>query len=304
MARRPLYRILDVTPPDSCAAIGAGAWTELANPGTSGRFIGRINNFRPFDATWLMYVSAAEPLPARLGKLAGPGEPALSVEHFEPVRDLAKLQQRLADDQFTDTADVLASKSVTRLAVTVNDAGEHSVFRVNLGARPDRAWARATVDMPAPDRAGVCAAALDGLSPDAATFQASVYLGAGGDRYFGVGWHGPEPTFAGSHRRMAGSNATLLLPVERPADITFRLSVEALNGATAIAVRVNGRDLPPQSLAGGWNDLAWRVAAETWRIGLNDVSIRAIGRPDSSVGLDSAPSLRFRRIVLDWSGSS
>jgi hypothetical protein len=303
MSRRALYRILEVTPPDSCAAVGHGAWTRLMNPGTEARLVGRINGYGPFDAIWLAYVAASGPLPARLAEWAGPGEPVLSVDQFEPQHDLARLQRRLASDQFEDTGDLLSSPSVTRLAIKVNDRGEASVFRINLGARPEQTWVRAAVDKPHPDRAGACAAAVDWLHPDAGTFQARVYLGPGGDWYFGSGWRGPEPVPAGFHRRMAGSDATMLLPVEQPAVITLRLSVEALNGESGVALALNGRDLAPLSLVAGWNELAWRIDAEAWRGGLNDLSIHAIGQADSPVLPSSRTSLRFRRVVLDWSGS-
>jgi hypothetical protein len=301
MSRRPLYRVVDVTPADSCVPLGHGVWTRLANPGVDARLVGRINDYLPFDATWLAYLSAAQPLPARLAEWTGPGEPVLSVEHFDPHRDLARLQQRLDGDGFKDAGDILASPSVTRLVIKVNDGGQSSVFRINLGARPDQAWARATVDAPRPDRAGVCAGAVEPLFPDAVTFQTGVYLGSGGDWFFASGWRGPEPAPAGVHRRMVNSDATMLLPIERPTAITLRLSVEALNGAREVALKLNGRDLPARLLRDGWNELAWRVDAAAWQPGLNDVSIHASGQAGSTPAPGAGPSLRFRRIVLDWS---
>jgi hypothetical protein len=275
---------------------------RLANPGAEARLVGRVDNYRPFDATWLVYLSAALPLPARLAGWTWPGEPTLSVEHFDPRNDRARLRESLERDRFVDAGDILAGPWVTRLEIRVNDRGESSVFRVNLGARPDRAWARAAVDEPRPDRAGVCAAAVASLIPDPVTLEAGVYLGSGGDWHFGSGWRSPEPSPAGYHRRTAGPEATLLLPIEQRAAITLRFSVAGLNGASEVALKLNGRELPARPLSAGWNELEWLVEADAWRPGVNEVSIRAIAQPGSPAAEGSAPLLRFRRVVLDWGG--
>lgn len=306
---RPLYRIVAVTPADSCRTIGDGAWSGLANPGTEARLIGRVDNTRPFTATWRTYLTSLRPLQARLAGWAGPGEPALFAEVFDPRNDASGLRARLATDGFPDAAPLLAAPSVTRLEVRVNDEGQSSMFRINLGGRPERGWAQARVDDPGPERASVCAGAMDTLVPDPMTLRAGVYLGPGGDGYFGSGWRNSDPAPAGYHRRMARANASLLLPIEQPAAITIRLSIEALHGADTVALSLNGRDAASRDLASGWNALAWEFDAAAWRAGLNELTIHAGTRAGSASAAEvvreataagQAPSLRIRSVVLDW----
>ena len=294
--------LVEATAPDFCRALatahGFGSRTLAPSP-----IIGRVHNRGPFDAAWRVYLTAARPLPARLAVWAGPGEPVLSVESFDPRRDVTVLQQRIAADGVTNAAPLLASPSVTRLEVRINDPGQSSVFRINLGGRSDGAWAQARVDPQEPGRASVCAGAQEALVPDSLTLRAGVYLGPGGDWYFGSGWHQPDPAPAGFHRRMAGDEASLLLPIDQPAAIILRLSVHASNGESRLALNLNGRSLPQQALAEGWNDLSWSTNPADWQAGLNDLSMHT-ERPAGTIGTPGTKGpLRFRSIVLDWAGA-
>jgi len=297
MGALPLYRVLEVMPADSCTALASGAWAGLANIGREGRLVAHLNGRDAFTAAWTVYVAGDRPLPARVWAWTGPGDPATSADVFEPSRDPARLRMALAADGVDAAAELLAAHDVTRLTVTSSADYEPAVFRINLGALASYAWARVVLDQPTARRASLCAGTALPLEPDPGTGEASLYLGPGGDWFFGEGWHNATPAPIGYSRRTDGSGATLLLPIARPSAITLRLSVEALDGASVVAPFLNGRRLSEQPLAGGWNELAWPVDAAGWRAGVNMLSLEV-----SAAGTaGAAPSLRVRRVALDWS---
>ena len=311
MGALPLYRVLEVMPADSCTPLAPGAWARLANVGREGRLVAHLDGSDAFKATWTVYVAGDRPLPARVWAWTGPGDPETSADVFEPSRDAARLRRALAADGVDAAAELLAAHDVTRLTVTSSAEYEPAVFRINLGALASHAWARVVLDQPAARRASICAGTALPLEPDPGTGEASVYLGPGGDWFFGAGWHNAELAPAGYYRRTDGSGARLLLPIARPSAITLRLSVEALDGARAVAPVLNGRRLSEQPLTVGWNGLAWPVGAAGWRAGVNmlsfevpgpaagDISARGVAVPAGAAG--AAPSLRVRRVALDWS---
>ena len=202
----------------------------------------------------------------------------------------------------TTSQGILRFPAVTRLAVT-GPAGFPGVFRVNLGALPVRAWGRAVIDQAPARPASLCAGAVQPLEPDIYTRQAQVYFGSGGDWFFGSNWHNPEPGPAGFVRRTGVREATMLLPVERAAAITIRVSAEPLDGAETVALSLNGLALPQVPLRAGWNELAWPVAADAWRDGVNELSIHVSGGPATDGAARPGPSLRLRSLLLDWSGT-
>jgi hypothetical protein len=297
-----LYRILEMSPPDSCTALAPGGWTPLADPGREGRLVFRVGGKGAFETGWVVYFAGENPLPARVAEWPWAVEPVVSVESFETRGDAGALRRVLNDDGFNDIAGILRFPSVTRLAVT-GPAGFPGVLRVNLGALPVRAWARTVIDQAPARPASLCAGAVQPLEPDTYTQQAQVYFGSGGDWFFGSNWHNPEPVPAGFVRRTGVREATLLLPVKQAAAVTIRVSAEPLDGAEAVALSLNGHALPRFPLRAGWNELAWPVAADAWRAGVNELSIHVSGAPATERTARPGPSLRLRSLLLDWSGT-
>jgi hypothetical protein len=301
MTRRPLFEVTAV-PDEACTPIGDGKWSVLAHPGSAGRLVGRIDNVRPFDAEWLVYLAADDELRPRILSAYGPGEPALEAEAFVPARDGQRLRRRLDDDRLEASAELLSSPTVTRLAVRVDDHGQWTSFRIGLGGRPRAGWGRATIDQPSRARALSCGVAPDPIEPDTLTGRAAVYVGPGGDWLFGPGWQGPESTPAGFQRALRGGKGRLLLPIAQPAAITVRMSVQPIGMDAAVALSLNGGT--PVAASGmatpGWNDLSWTPDARQWRAGLNELTLH-VRRPDGSAPAPDAPSIRVRAIELDWS---
>jgi len=310
-----LYRIVETTPADSCTPLPPGTWTRLANPGREGRLVAHIPGDEAIKATWAVYLAGDRPLPASVAQWPWSDDPVVSVETFELARDSDRLRAVLAADGIDDAVPLLASPEVTRVSVKTAADKRPGVLRLNLGGLPERAWARVATDAPMARPPTICAGPVLPLEPEIGTEGASVYLGPGGDWYFGDGWHNAEPAPAGYYRRTAGSGAALLLPIARPAALTLRLSVEALDGARAMAPVLNGHRLTEQSLTVGWNELAWPVDAAGWRAGVNMLSLEVLGPAAGAAGArggavpagataapaGTAPSLRVRRIALDWS---
>jgi len=302
MSRRPLFRVTGVPDAGACTAIGDGQWRPLANPGSAGRLLGRIDNFGAFDAEWVVYLTSDRALRAGLGNWFGPSEPALDVEAFVPGQDLERLRARLAEDRLEAPPELLSAPVVTRLGVKVNDRGDWSSFRLALGGRPTAGWGRAVTDQKNLQRATSCALAPEPLEPDPRTQHAPLYLGPGADWLFGAGWQSAAPMAVGFHRVRRGAVGRLLLAVPEPAPITLRMSVEPIGGDTVVAVSLNGRK-PVESvrLAGGaWYELSWALDTPAWRPGVNDLELQ-VTRPAGRAPGAEEPSLRIRAIELDWS---
>jgi hypothetical protein len=302
MTRRPLYRIEGVSEAESCTSIGDGTWKPLVDPGISGRLVGRIDNYKPFDSTWVLYLHSSRPLAASLESWRGTGTPGLTVESWPPGTDSARLRQRLADDQVSEPEAMLGSSVVTRLAVGVNGLGGSNIFRITLGGRAFRGWGRAATDRHLLRRASVCGEDMEPLVPDLDEQQASVYLGPGGERFFADGWHGAEPVPGGFYRRADAPAASLLLPIAQAAAITLRMSVEPLGGARVVTLVLNGRRLAGQVLSAGWNDLAWPAEAPAWRAGVNELLLEISGPAAAAPPGAPVPALRVRGIALEWPG--
>ncbi|MEO6212539.1 MAG: DUF2723 domain-containing protein [Vicinamibacterales bacterium] len=302
MSRRPLFQVTGVRDTVACTSIGDGQWRPLSDPGSAGRLLGRIDNFRAFDANWVVYLTSDHALRARLGNWFGPSEPAFVAEAFVPAQDGERLRARLTEDGLEAPSELLSAPVVTRLGVKVNDQGDWSTFRLALGGRPKAGWGRAVTDQNYLQRGTSCALAAELLEPDVRTQRAALYLGPGADWLFGVGWQSAGPMPVGFHRVLRGAVGRLLLPVPEPAPITLRMSVEPIGGDTVVAVSLNGRKLI-EALplpATGWYELSWRVDTAAWRPGVNDLELQ-VTRPLGQAPAAEEPSLRVRAIELDWS---
>lgn len=303
MSRRPLFEVTGVQDERACAAIGDGQWRRLGDPGFGGRLIGRIDNFRPFDAEWMVYLASDDVLTPRLGRLYGASEPSFDVQAFVSDRDAERLRARLVEDGLEASPELLSAAVVTRLRAGVNDEGDMSVFRVALGGRVKAVWGRAMTDRQSVHRAMVCGVPPDRLTPDDRTGRAarSLDLGPGGDSLFGTGWQDATPMPVGFHRVLRGATGRLLMSVAEPAPITLRMSLEPVGGDALVSVSINGGEpfQPPQLATAGWNEFSWTLDGAQWRSGVNDLTIE-VRRPSGQLPRADEPALRVRAIEWDW----
>jgi hypothetical protein len=96
---------------------------------------------------------------------------------------------------------------------------------------------------------------------------------------FGAGWHRPERVDAGALRWTAAPDAYLVLPVVD--DGPWRISIVAQpagdedDGVRSMGLAINGRDMGPCELRGGWQTCVWDVPAEVLTVGGNSVVVRS-----------------------------
>ena len=304
---RPLYRVASMLPPDACTLVGDGHWSVLSDPGREGLLQGRVDNHEPGVARWQVYLASPTPMAVRLGETHGRGVPAITVEHFGTrAAGAGGLVDRLRSDGVEHADVLLNAPSVTRVEVTVNDEGQYSTFRLNLGGLPAAGLGRAIVDRPAAIRADACGIVLDRLVLDVEDHQTSLYLGPGADAYFGTGWRGATPTPFGFERRISAPLATVLVPLQEPRKLVLNLRLAGDREAGDVEAMVNGHALGWRAFHRVSTDLYWQAPADVWIAGVNEVvlrirSARAAGGADG-VTPQPAPPVTVRRVAVQPGG--
>ena len=124
------------------------------------RLFVHIDNYRPFDADAVLYVSAADALAPRLLHADGTGNPRFEARYFAPREAAGQraVQAAMQEDGVDPAmaARFLGAAAVWRISLRVNDEGQWSSMEVDPGGRIDRAIGRARVDRDNPERALVC----------------------------------------------------------------------------------------------------------------------------------------------------
>ncbi len=265
-----------------CAEIGNAGWRDVSGLAAGGRIVWRIDNYRAFESAAVMYVTAAEiDGPPELVIAQGPVRPALTSTRFNVgvAAERDRLEAALARDQVPDTAGFRnASGIVSRIEMRVNDGGQFSTAVVAIGARPTRAWARASVDLNNPRRARVCGWSRDGFFDKGTT--AVIATGPDGTAYFGQGWLEPEAVAGqSSARRVAGSDAEILVPLAVTGAIRVRFDAMAPEAGAEgrIEVVVNGRSVGARQVSSAWRTFEWTTLADVWKPGFNRLVIRGSG---------------------------
>jgi len=304
MRRRPLYRVGSMLPPGACTLIGDGHWSVLSDPGREGVLQGRVDNGDAGAARWQVYLASPTPMEVRLGETQGRGTPAIAVEHFDTrAVGAGGLRDRLRSDGIEHADILLNASSVTRVEVAVNDEGQDSAFRLNLGEIPAAGLGRAIVDHPAAMRADVCGIGLGRLVPGADDHRASLDLGPGADPHFATGWDGATRRSFGFERRMSAPRATVFMPLPEPRTMVLTLRMASDREAGEVEALVNGHALGWRAFRlFSWTDLSWQAPADVWIAGVNQVvlrtrSVRAAGGPDREAPRP-APPVTVRRIAL------
>jgi hypothetical protein len=168
----PLHRVTFGGP---CVALGDNEWHDITSIVSTSTFEARLDNFRPFDASIVVYAESDRPLAPAItfhheGCHAFPCPyiypPALSSESFMPASDdgLERLRKQLEADGLNPAETPVHADNVTRTAIAMNDQGQFVTFALDFRRAPTRVLARAVTDVQNPNRARVCAPATEAQS--------------------------------------------------------------------------------------------------------------------------------------------
>jgi hypothetical protein len=289
MTPMPLFRLVRAP---VCHDVGNTGWQDVSDAARDGRLVLRIDNYRPFDATVVIYI-ANDAMASGVPMLAasqGPGIPTLSVRSFAG-RDDPDLMAALERDTMTLRAGLLRHGTIRRLELRVNDLGQFSWSALDLRDAPVVAVIRASVDLDNPRRASVCS--WSGRDFFETSNEQHLSFAPQGDVSFGRGWHAAEYSNEGVAFRWTGEReAEVLVPLLRVGDMKLRLRAYPFTyphaPAQSLVVSVNGVARPAQPVAPDWKVYVWNLPADLWHAGFNRLTI---GTPNvtspASVGLSN-----------------
>jgi hypothetical protein len=158
MRALPLYVM---TSGSRCDPIGNLGWKDATSWLVDApRLLVRIDNYRPFDADAVLYLSSTEPLAPRMTHFEGTGSPRVEARNFSPGDAAGRQALRTAmQDDGVDPAlanHLLDAPAVSRVAFRVNDEGQWIAIEVDPGGHIQGAIGRARVDRNNPERALLC----------------------------------------------------------------------------------------------------------------------------------------------------
>jgi hypothetical protein len=259
--------------PVAAQAIDAHAWSDIGPAVATASTMVRI----PGGATFVAYAVDDGPLAPRAFDWSDRAR--VDVKAFDDG-DSEACHARLAADGVGGFP-LAPGAHVYRVEI---EAFGGSPVSVNLafGGIPRRAIARLTASA-AGDRASAHGIDTRGLlrAPD----EDTELLLMGRDeqaQLTGHGWSGVESDEAGPYRWMTSEEARVVLPASRAGVRRVRLHVlhAATDDASAIHVRLNDRDLPPQPLRPGWQTYEWIVPDDGIREGSNEAAV-VLHRPEA-----------------------
>jgi len=130
-------------------------------------------------------------------------------------------------------------------------------------------------------------------------------VGLDDEAMLGDGWHAAERDGDATFR-WTGTSASLLLSLDRAADLVVRLRLTSFSPPGSppqqIWIRINSERHGPFTLGSGWQDVNFTAARREWRAGLNRLTIecsRVLRPVDVGAGDDSRPlgvALDFLRV--------
>jgi hypothetical protein len=288
MSPIPLFRVARRA---DCLPMGNAGWREVSSLVSEGRAVLRIDNYRPFDSTAILYVGGKDlSQPPSMVISQGPVEPVFSVTAFRTSapRDLAGLTKVLAEDAMPAADALRRQPEIQRLVVRVNDRGEFLQAALTLGGRPEVAWVRASVDLNNPLRATVCGWSARDFFLDERRIDEQVPITSDGDALFGRGWRPAERADGGLDVRWtSGPRAEIALPLARVSPLHIKIRAMPAPGGDAgrtIDVTINGHPAAAQRLAPEWRTYEWDIPSDELRQGLNRVTI------DVAAGSAQAPA--------------
>ena len=158
MRLMPLFKITGTV---TCADVGNAGWLDIS--ATAARqMVVRIDNYRPFQSTTILYLAGESPAAAQLSEVSGRGVPRMTVQTFRTADagDRERLRRAALDDRIESPAAIEGGPFVSRVEIAVDDEGDHRAVRVDVGFVPTHALVHTTVDLNNPKRATIC-----GISP-------------------------------------------------------------------------------------------------------------------------------------------
>ncbi len=273
MSPLPFFRLVRAA---ACRDVGNAGWQDISNDVREGRVLARIDNYRAFDATLVLYTGSAsthagEPL---LAASHGPRTPIMSVDTFRGGD--ASLNAALQRDGVSGGDRLRQLGVIRRIELRVNDLGQSSWSALDLRDRPAVTLVRATVDLNNPRRASVCA--WSGRDFFSHALLEQVPVGAEGDAWFGRGWHGSERGHEGRQFRWtAEREAEVLVPLARTGSIAVRLRAQPFlypgGPKPLVSLTVNALKLPARSMADDVSVYEWIVPETAWSAGFNRFTI-------------------------------
>ena len=118
----------------------------------------------------------------------------------------------------------------------------------------------------------------------------------------GAGWSPVEADSGGPYRWMTASEARLLLPLATKDG--SRLTLQALlperapGAPSTVALRLNGRALPPQPLFDGWHSYDWVLPPGIVQSGPNAAVIIIDRLPNSPSGIPAPKGIAVAEVVV------
>lgn len=288
MGHWPLVRVAALT---RCVALGDNNWHEVSALGHRAGVEVRLDNYRAFESTLVLYVvsrprvrpelwdffagcQGADPCPAIEA-------PALSWESYEPAdrSQRVELEGRLAADGVKGLDVSSPGVQVARIVAAVNDQGQFVTFQLGLGVVPLQMFARARTDLQDDRRGSLCE-----LAPGPALFsehderRRAIAMRGEPGVMFASGWHPAEGRGDDAFRWTAEPEAWVLLSLARTGLIRLTIEARRLEGEGRppqwLSVEVNGWIGSPQALVPEWRSYRWNVPAAAWRQGLNELGVR------------------------------
>ncbi|MCX6539692.1 MAG: DUF2723 domain-containing protein [Acidobacteria bacterium] len=155
MRQLPLYRM---TFAGRCEDVGNTGWKDVSLPLGSGATIARIDNYRAFDASMVIYAASEDAFSPAVTSTAGTGQPRVVTDVYDTAdrAQAAALTRRFAEDGIGADMWRRPERRVVRISIAVNDGGDYSTTTLNLGRKLLFGLARATVDLNNPRRATLC----------------------------------------------------------------------------------------------------------------------------------------------------
>jgi len=141
-----------------CEDLGNTGWKDISLALGAGAAIARIDDYRAFDASMIIYGATEDPVVPGVTATAGSGRPRVEITTFDTAdrAQAAQLQRRLAQDELGPSIWHRSERRVVRISIAVNDGGDYSTTTLNLGGRLPFGVARARVDLNNPKRATLC----------------------------------------------------------------------------------------------------------------------------------------------------
>ena len=155
MALQPVYRAVFA---GRCEELGNVGWKDVSPALGSGAVIARIDNYRTFDASMVIYAAAEDASAPRMAATSGSGQPRVGISAYDNADPAQKadLRRRMAADELGTTQWERPERYVLRIAIAVNDGGDYSTTTLSLGRPLPFGVARAWVDLDNPRRATLC----------------------------------------------------------------------------------------------------------------------------------------------------